>query len=367
LEIDKIKSRVYGLDILRAAAITCVMFSHGYTYSGHVVNGNYYKWLVFDGVGLFFVLSGFLIGGILIRKIEAGNFGLKQLIDFWIRRWLRTLPAYFCVLTFLIGCYYISHKQLPPVWFRYYFFIQNFASPHPLFFAEAWSLSVEEWFYLLVPIGLFFLLHLHGQKRRLILGYIFFVLVLITCMRLHKVMQHDYVADKSFGEQIIKVVIYRMDAIMYGVLGAWLSIYYTSKFYEFKRPLLITGLIVLIGSNTFFSPFFHTRIQYTLAPIAVLFLLPALSALKEGKGRFFKVITFISIISYSIYLTNHMIVLRGIMPFLIRWLHLDLEGNTMHNVTAYILFWAITIVAAYVLYRLIEKPFMDLRGRLRLD
>ena len=69
------KVRIYGLDVLRALAITYVMFSHGYEYSGKLVSDHYYKWLVLDGVGLFFVLSGFLIGGILIRKTLSARCG----------------------------------------------------------------------------------------------------------------------------------------------------------------------------------------------------------------------------------------------------------------------------------------------------
>lgn len=356
-------SRIYGLDIMRAAAIAYVMLSHGYEYSRHLVNAHYYKWLILDGVGLFFVLSGFLVGGILIREIETSEFKLKQLIRFWIQRWLRTLPAYFCVLTFLLLCYYISRGQLPPDWMKYYIFMQNFTTPHPVFFSEAWSLSVEECFYGLVPLSLFFLLKLFRQKRWLILTFVLFTLALITSVRLYKVEQHDYFSDGTFGDQILKVVITRMDSILYGVLGAWLSIYVPSFFYKFKNTLLIFGLLLLIGCNLLFSPFFLTHIQYSLVPFASLCLLPALSQLKKGHGTLFQCITFISLISYSMYLTNHMIVLRGVMPFVTKWLRLDLEGQTMHNLVALIFFWIITIGMAYALHRLIEKPFMNLRKR----
>lgn len=349
---------------MRAAAITHVMFSHGYKYSGSVVSAGYYRWLILDGVGLFFVLSGFLVGGILIRKAESGGFGLPQLFDFWIRRWLRTLPAYFFVLTFLIGCYYLSHRQLPPVWAKYYIFTQNLASSHPVFFGEAWSLSVEEWFYLLVPLALFLLLALPGQKRWLILACIISVLVLVTSIRLYKVTQHDYFSDGDLGNKVFKVVVTRLDTIMYGVLGAWLSIYYTPVFYRYKNTLFIAGLILLIACNMFHTPFFVTRVQYSLVPLATLCLLPALCALKEGKGILFRLVTFISLISYSMYLTNHMIVQRGIMPFIVGWSGLDLGGNAMHNAIAWCLFWVITIAAAYALHRIIEKPFMDLRKKL---
>lgn len=364
MKTSQIPNRIYGLDIMRATAIFYVMLSHGYEYSHHLVNAYYYKWLILDGVGLFFVLSGFLVGGILIREIETSEFKFKQLIRFWIHRWLRTLPAYFCVLTFLLICYYINRGHLPPVWFKYYIFMQNFTSPHPIFFSEAWSLSVEECFYVLVPLCIFFLVKLTQQKRWPILGFVLFTLFLITSIRLCKVEQYDYFAEGSFGDQILKVVITRMDSILYGVLGAWLSIYFPSPFYKYKNILLTTGILLLIGSNLLFSPFFLTHVQYSLVPFASLCLLPFLGQLKRGNGILSKPITFISIISYSMYLTNHMIVLRGVMPFIIKWLQLDLEKQTMHNLVALILFWILTIGMAYALYRCIEKPFMNLRKRL---
>jgi peptidoglycan/LPS O-acetylase OafA/YrhL len=357
------KARMYGLDVLRALAITYVMFSHGYEYSGKVISDHYYKWLILDGVGLFFVLSGFLIGGILIRKTEAGTFSLKQLFDFWIRRWLRTIPAYFFVLIFLIGCYYVSHKQLPPVWAKYVVFIQNFASPHPLFFGEAWSLSVEEWFYLLLPLMLFFLLKLPGKKQHLILICIMLVLVPVICFRRYKIGQHDYFSNGTFSDQIMKVVITRLDAIVYGVLGAWIAIYHSRKFYAYKKTFFVAGVILLICTNAFVTPFLYTRIYPSLIPLATLCLLPALNTLKERKGFIARILTFISIISYAMYLTNHMIVQRGIMPFIIKWFRLDLAESAMHNGIAYILFWILTIAAAYALHRLIEKPFMEIRKR----
>jgi len=365
LETDVPKSRIYGLDILRAAAISYVMVSHASIYSTKFVDLAAFKWLILDGVSLFFVLSGFLIGGILIRHIEKETFGLKQLRHFWMRRWLRTLPAYFCVLTFLIACYYYSHQQLPPNWMKYYFFLQNFSTPHPLFFTEAWSLSVEEWFYVLIPLTLFFLLQLPGKKKNLIFGCILFVIVLVTSIRLFKVVQHDYFGDGNFGDQIMKVVLTRLDAIMYGVLAAWLAYYYSEKFYAHKNSLFVLGVLGLLLSNVLFSEFFLTRLQLSLVPLATGCLLPALSSLKEGKGIVFQGITFMSTLSYSMYLTNHMIVLRGIMPFLTKGMKLEQEGHAWQNFFAYVLFWSFTFISAYVLHRVIEKPFMAFRERLK--
>ena len=85
---------------------------------------------------MFFVLSGFLIGGILIRALERDGATMATLLHFWIRRWFRTLPNYFLILLLLsaISCW-LYHRSFWTL--DYFFFLQNFNKPSPPFFAEA--------------------------------------------------------------------------------------------------------------------------------------------------------------------------------------------------------------------------------------
>jgi peptidoglycan/LPS O-acetylase OafA/YrhL len=87
--------RIFGLDILRASAILFVMLSHSRAFIDPHAGTYYYGLFILDGVDLFFVLSGFLIGGILIRTINDKGLTWVQLTNFWTRRWFRTLPNYF--------------------------------------------------------------------------------------------------------------------------------------------------------------------------------------------------------------------------------------------------------------------------------
>jgi peptidoglycan/LPS O-acetylase OafA/YrhL len=134
------RSRNFGLDIARAAAITGVFLVHGFTFNGIPLLGD-----LRTGVDLFFVLSGFLIGRIYFRSHAAGNFALWP---FWISRWWRTLPPYFVALGLhaLLG-HWISELHVP--WY-YIFFLQNEIGMHG--FPTSWSLCVEEHFYLLLPL-----------------------------------------------------------------------------------------------------------------------------------------------------------------------------------------------------------------------
>lgn len=113
----------------------------------------------FDGVDLFFVLSGFLIARSLLTSFKNNDLTWKYLLrSFWVKRWLRTLPNYFFALTLLcvLAVYFplVFKSEHEKSVFPYYVFSQNLTAGGLLFFPESWSLSVEEWFYITFPLGL---------------------------------------------------------------------------------------------------------------------------------------------------------------------------------------------------------------------
>ncbi len=152
LKIELNPERIFGLDVLRALAILFVVIEHGTELLPEKLQ-IISRLFRFDGVTIFFVLSGFLIGGILIKLLEKNKVTLPILLNFWKRRWFRTLPNYFLMLIFLMLLDILfnpdafSVENVAP----YFIFAQNLFQPHPWFFHEAWSLSIEEWFYLIIP------------------------------------------------------------------------------------------------------------------------------------------------------------------------------------------------------------------------
>jgi peptidoglycan/LPS O-acetylase OafA/YrhL len=116
--------RNFGLDVLRAAAIMMVLLSH---MAGALNLFGIY------GVELFFVLSGFLIGDILIQTAARLNrFAFEDLTEFWKRRWFRTLPNYYLFLVlYLVEWFarYSADGAAPTDVYLYPFFLQNFAWP----------------------------------------------------------------------------------------------------------------------------------------------------------------------------------------------------------------------------------------------
>src|SRR5262245_22239735 len=190
--------RIAGLDLLRSLAILAVLVSHGRHFvTPYIAELEHLRLFGFFGVELFFVLSGFLIGSILLRGVECFD-QRKNLTAFLLRRWLRTLPNYYLFLA-INGLVALVLGQAIPHFFAYLFFLQNIADRHPAFFGEAWSLAVEEWFYLCFSVSLCLALML---KRSLSM---FLILVLIfmtvpTILRVWWVTMFDPSWDEGVGK-----------------------------------------------------------------------------------------------------------------------------------------------------------------------
>lgn len=359
-----IHKRIYGLDILRAIAITYVMHVHGKSFLEPHINYSWYGWLMIDGVDLFFVLSGFLIGGILLRTIAEGTFTAKKLWQFWIRRWFRTLPNYFLVLIVLISSYQLFMGDACERPYEYFLFIQNFNKPHPSFFSAAWSLSVEEWFYLLVPAGFFILLKIQKNNRqKMILSWICLVIIAVVSYRTYRV--YNLQPGEDYDLPIRREVLTRLDSIMYGVLGAYISYYYKELWLKRVNLSFFTGLVILFGSRIYsdYNLQFNWYGLFIANGIGTLLLLPRLSTITGGRGIAYRSFTLISIVSYSMYLLNQR--LHFVVTKLFAKAGLDTEKNMVAGIAAYIAFWLLTIGCSYLLYRYFEKPMTKLRDRFR--
>ncbi len=347
--------RVYGLDILRAVAILCVLHSHGLDSMGNIP-----KWIIRiapDGVLLFFVLSGFLIGQILLKVINKST-SFSSLLDFWKRRWLRTLPAYFFVLIIIIVFnLFANAPYLVSEYARYFFFLQNITYGQARIFGESWSLSVEEWFYLTVPIAVFLTANFTRiPKKNIVLFWALFIIVSVTAMRIYR--SHDITNFAQYGMVVRRIVPLRLDCIMFGVVGAWLK-YYKYNIWNKKKMLFLIGLSLMFLDLIYFEIFvfdnYRKYFYFITESIAVLMLLPKLDSVKKGSGVVYRSVTYISKVSYSLYLVNatlYSLVIHSIIP-----------QNLLNPTNVFISFYSWAFGASYLLYRFIEKPFMDLRDR----
>ena len=357
-------NRIYGLDILRAVAIIFVLFDHSGAYIGKSYQMRYRLW-IFDGVSIFFVLSGFLIGGILIKILESNKPKFRILIDFWIKRWFRTIPPYFLVLVISI----LLSRQFHFSYLGYFIFIQNLVQKQHGFFGESWSLSVEEWFYLLIPSAIFGLCVYSMKPKKAIIWVAVVILFLITVYRLIKYLYFQVYDFDAFDNSFRKIVATRLDSIMYGLIGAYLAYYYQEFWLKNKRGKLIVGIFILFGHqffyNTGYRPFniYDVVFSFSVSSFGTLLLLPFLSELKFGHGLFYEILTKISLISYSAYLLNlYIIMLHVVNPLLD---YLKVKNTLDGNLLGVFLFWSLTISLSIISYKYFEVPTTALRNRFK--
>src|SRR5258708_13262824 len=148
------RERQPGLDLLRAHAIIVVVVCHaalfGFKLPGRV---DRFGWI---GVDLFCVLSGYLIGGHLLAALARDQ--RIKLGRFFARRALRIMPAYFAVLAiyFLLPSWREYSEMSQPLW-KFLLSVQNIALHGGTAFSHAWSLAVEDQFYLALPFLFLFL------------------------------------------------------------------------------------------------------------------------------------------------------------------------------------------------------------------
>jgi len=147
-----LKSRNPGLDTLRACAIALVfMYHYGLFVDGPNPFGAL-AWIGWTGVDLFFVLSGYLISNQLFAGIARGRD--LSVVRFYARRAFRTLPIFWLVLAAYALFPAVMGGKPPAPWWRFLTFTQNIGLQPGTAFSHAWSLCVEEQFYLVLPLVL---------------------------------------------------------------------------------------------------------------------------------------------------------------------------------------------------------------------
>jgi peptidoglycan/LPS O-acetylase OafA/YrhL len=371
LKISIDEKRIYGLDILRALAILFVVVGHG----GYLLPKSartFINLFILDGVAIFFVLSGFLIGGILIKVIEEKGLNFKVISNFWVRRWFRTLPNYFLILITLTILNYLFRDGFTIRSInRYFYFSQNLYTEHPTwFFPEAWSLSVEEWFYILTPIALFFLTIVGKISiKNSVLISVICILFIVTGFRFYRFLSIEIENIGQWDVLFRKQVITRLDSLMYGVLGAYLSFYHYGLWIKRKTQLFFLGLI-MIFSYTYVMPIYFTMdslyycvFSFCLMSLGTLFLLPYLSEIKRGSGFVYKILTYTSLISYSMYLLNLSLLQIWIINN-ISWENLSGNSHIIGGLK-YFLYYLLLIIFSILLYKFYEIPMTRIREKIK--
>lgn len=358
--------RIFGLDFMRASAILMVLGSHTLSLfdSPDFKGIELLHFFGYFGVEVFFVLSGYLIGNILLKITAKPDFSFSDIKIFWIRRWLRTLPNYFLALTINLLLAYFLWNNPPDMIWTYFLFLQNLMV-QPMFFNESWSLSIEEYTYLLFPLLLLFL-YRFNPKTVFVWSAILFIMVFF----LLKVNYHFNIAQNNlqfWGSHMKSVLIYRLDAIPYGILAAWIIKKYpefvlrNNVVFLFAASFIVAfllfgiGLIELDMQN---APFFWNVLYLPLTSISVMLTLPFFESWNLRQSLFTKPIVLISKISYSIYLFHYFIILYLFTEFVKPLATTD--SLRLGYVLAYLL---TTFLMSWLVYILFENPILKWRDR----
>jgi peptidoglycan/LPS O-acetylase OafA/YrhL len=237
----------------------------------------------------------------------------------------------------------------------------------PLFFVESWSLPIEEFAYIIGPTLLyfFFIIKLKGKKSRL---FLLMTVLIILLFLLNKVVFNavNVSEDMNYWNVNLKaVVIYRVDAIYYGVLAAFFSEQKPKLWNKWRHVFFSLGIFTFVLLNVIISkkqiyieqyPFFWNVCYLPINSVAIALTLPLLSKIKTAPKLFLKPITYISLISYSMYLLHYSVILQ-LMKY-----YIPVEGWSGFDLLVYIMVYlSITILSSYALYSIFEKPMMDLR------
>jgi peptidoglycan/LPS O-acetylase OafA/YrhL len=318
-------------------------------------------------VELFFVLSGFLIGGILLKKFK--NVNLSTIFNFYKNRWFRTLPNYYLFLLINILFSFFLFKRISVHTPKYFFFIQNllFDSNSEGFFGESWSLAIEEWFYLLCPVIIIIISFLKVKNKVLISAFILLLSSLV--LKYIQFVSNNY-DPENYDVLIRKVTILRMDSISTGLILAWVKNTFPNVFikFNFKYICLILGVIFLLYRAVFSSSIndliFWDDVVFrdTFNSIAISLLFPFFYSLRYNfdSNIFTKLITWVSLISYSMYLVHYSIINQTIKAFF--W-----PDNGYMSIFLFIMYFLLTLIISTLNFIFFETKVTKLRDKIHFS
>ncbi len=356
------RERQPGLDLLRALAIIVVVIYHaalfGFKLPGRV---DRFGWI---GVDLFFVLSGYLIGGQLLAPLARDQ--RMNLGRFFARRALRIMPAYFVVLAiyFLLPSWREYSEMSQPLW-KFLLSIQNIALHGGTAFSHAWSLAVEDQFYLALP---FLLLFLYRRPRTAIIIPCLLVvggIALRTFLAAQNPSIDGGVSFRGFQAWIYYPTWTRLDPLVFGVALAAIEKFrpqWWRRLTNYAIWLWLPGLVLIVyglwlGEGDYLTVTACTW-QFPLIALGMAALLIcAVSPRLVFRRVAIPGAAFIASIAYSAYLIQKLVI-RFVEQFCAS------HNIVLTSAPALICVELCVYAAATILFFTVERPFLQLRHRI---
>jgi peptidoglycan/LPS O-acetylase OafA/YrhL len=342
-------TRLPGLDLLRAIAIVWVMLFHSFLVG----------WI---GVDLFFVLSGFLIGGQVLASLAHG--GRLSLRDFYLRRAFRILPAFWVVLALYAALPALREAPGMEPWWKFAGFFMNFDIDYTTnqAFSHAWSLCVEEHFYLVFPLLAWWLLR-RPSARNFALACVGVVMAGIALRS--AIWLHDSAIDPPrnwFVEDIYYPTWCRLDGLLAGIVLATMKTFRPqlwARLGTWTNAIVCAGLVLLGVALWLFRD--RTGLPGNVIgwPLlsAGLALLVFAGAQRSGWIGCRRVpgMAWLAAISYSLYLSHKII---------FHLVHANLgDGLADGGVLTFAAYATATLLGGALLHYLVERPSLLLRDR----
>ncbi|MDC8760023.1 acyltransferase family protein [Janthinobacterium fluminis] len=356
------RPRIHGLDTLRALAIVLVFLNHYQLFVSAAAFGplGAVGWM---GVDLFFGLSGYLIGDQILAALRGGR--PFSLTHFYARRLLRTLPNFYCVLA-LYACWpaFRGDAAMLPLW-KYLTFTQNINLSPGTAFSHAWSLCVEEQFYMLLPA---LALLIAARRRSLRWAWGAIAAGIVAGMLARAYLWDEQVGHARGGLSYYKYIYYstlcRFDELLAGVALALLKNHHArlwSRLSAHGNAALLAGAAGAALSAWLFHAdrygYAVTVFGYPLLAASVsLVIAAALSPATVLCAARVPGAAQLAAWSYAIYLTHKQLCIL-LKPQLLAL------GVAPDTAAAQLISAAASVGAGCLLYRLIETPFMRLRRR----
>jgi peptidoglycan/LPS O-acetylase OafA/YrhL len=368
--------RMIQLDVLRGVAILAVLGSHAVVnpYQAGMLKNPAKIWeqIGGSGVDLFFVLSGFLVGGLLM--VELRHRGRLDVRRFIIRRAFKIWPAYyaFIVGSLIVDALSMGWRASFWLYLPNLLHVQNYFGANPR--SHTWSLAVEEHFYLALPLLLWLLTRINPRR-----GIEHLPMIAVAVMVAATVGRCLLNGHLPYNERVDhEVTHWRIDSLAMGVLLAYFYHFrpaFWNRFARHRWTLILLGLALIspmavpaLGRRPFVWTIGYTMLYVGYACILVAFVHTPVGPTGGILGRFFgsaaaKLLATIGFFSYGMYLWHINLVRHPLQNFI--------PHTTFANFNKpfYWLFWMATYVAAVfvvgaILSRLIEIPALALRDRL---
>lgn len=365
--------RNHALDILRGIAILIVVLHHtepltipGLPELSGAIGFAFWRFRMFgsSGIDLFFNLSGFLVGGLLIK--ELAKYQTINFPRFFLRRGFKIWPSYFVLLAvlaiFVPGAEnWLFHGEPWRNLFVHGLFLNNYLDQThntPL-----WTLAIEEHFYLLLPLVLSGLVWLGGLRK---IGHLA-VFMLLLCLGLRVMHLRLYPHDGDF-----MLTHNRMDGLFFGVFLAWAWSEFPDQIRAWTRHRwLMLGIVFALVSPSFFfarkSPFLFS-IGFTMLTLGYGLLL--ITAVAQGLGKFGdsllgRGIQKVGFWSYNIYLWHFFlpVLLAPVYRPAQFWLSRCVPSPVIVLLLQVGFYVSLCIVAGWFFTRFVEGPFLRLRDK----